>query len=34
MARAERAAAFLDLPLVVRDTGFGLLESEVRARVA
>ena len=34
MPRAERAAAFLKLPLVVRDTGYGLLESEVRARVA
>jgi hypothetical protein len=34
MSRAERAAAFLRLPLVVRDTGYGLLESEVLARVA
>jgi hypothetical protein len=34
MPRAEKAAAFLKLPLVVRDTGYGLLESEVRARVA
>ncbi|MEX2318762.1 MAG: DUF1638 domain-containing protein, partial [Bauldia sp.] len=32
--RAEKAAAFLKLPLVVRDTGYGLLESEVRTRVA
>jgi hypothetical protein len=34
MPRAEQAAAFLKLPLVVRDTGYGLLESEVVARVA
>jgi hypothetical protein len=34
MARAAKAAAFLKLPLVVRDTGYGLLESEVGARVA
>jgi len=34
LRRAERASAFLKLPLVVRDTGYGLLESEVRARVA
>jgi hypothetical protein len=30
--RAEKAAAYLKLPLVVRDTGFGLLETEVLAR--
>ena len=34
LGRAERASAFLNLPLVVRDTGYGLLEGEVRARVA
>lgn len=34
MPGAERAAGFLKLPLVVRDTGYGLLESEVLARVA
>jgi len=32
LARARRAAEFLKLPLVVRETGFGLLESEVLAR--
>lgn len=31
--RAEWAAAFLRLPLVVRDTGYGLLETDVLARV-
>jgi hypothetical protein len=34
LARADAAAAFLRLPLEVRETGFGLLESEVRRRVA
>ena len=32
LARAQRAAEFLKLPLVVRESGFGLLESEVLAR--
>jgi hypothetical protein len=30
--RAEKAAAYLKLPLVVRNTGYGLLETEVLAR--
>ena len=30
----ERAAAFLKLPLQIHETGFGLLDSEVRRRVA
>ena len=29
-ARAAAAAAFLGLPLVTRETGFGLLESTLR----
>lgn len=29
---AENAAAYLRLPLTVRDTGYGLLETEVRSR--
>jgi len=33
-AGAERAAAFLRLPLEVRETGFGLLKGEVLKRVA
>ena len=33
-ARAHRAAAFLKLPLEIRETGYGLLESEVLHRVA
>jgi hypothetical protein len=32
--RAQKAAAFLKLPLVVRETGYGLLASEVLTRVA
>jgi hypothetical protein len=30
--RAEKAAAYLGLPLVVRTTGYGLLERDVKAR--
>lgn len=33
-SRAEHAAAFLKLPLVIHETGFGLLDSEVKGRVA
>ena len=33
-ARAEKAAAFLDMPLVIRDTGYGLLERELLVRAA
>ena len=32
--RAEKAAVFLRLPLIVRETGYGLLESQVLARVS
>jgi hypothetical protein len=32
--QAEQAAAFLRLPLEVRETGFGLLESDILKRVA
>ena len=34
IAQAEKAARFLRLPLEVRETGFGLLQSEVLKRVA
>jgi hypothetical protein len=34
MRRAEHAATFLKLPLVVRETGYGLLELETLARVS
>ncbi|MCR4282719.1 MAG: DUF1638 domain-containing protein [Bauldia sp.] len=34
VGRAHRAAAFLGLPLEIRETGYGLLASEVLARVA
>ncbi len=34
MRRAEDAAAYLELPLVVRDTGYGVLETDVLARAS
>jgi hypothetical protein len=34
VARAEGAAAFLKLPLEIRETGFGLLGSEILKRIA